>query len=105
MPAGRLADRTAIITGSGQNIGRATARLFASEGAAAVINGASNRVNVDNVVKEIIEEGGRAIGVMADVSEPDQVARLVAEAQAAFGTVDIAVNNVGRRVRQSFERA
>lgn len=62
---------TAVITGSGQNIGRAIARLFASEGAAVVINGHCNRSNVDLVVEEIIKDGGRAFGVMADVSDPE----------------------------------
>ena len=72
MATGRLAGRTAIVTGSGQNIGRAIARLFAREGAAVVINGHSNRSNVDAVVQEIINDGGRAVGIMADVSDPNR---------------------------------
>ena len=103
MTAGRLAGRTAIVTGSGQNIGRAIALLFASEGAAVVVNGHSSVANVDAVVQEIVAAGGQAIGVMADVSDPDQVKQLVAKTEAAFGKVDIAVSNVGRRMRQSFE--
>jgi 3-oxoacyl-[acyl-carrier protein] reductase len=104
MTTGRLAGRTAIVTGSGQNIGRAIAHLFAREGAAVVINGHSNKANVDTVAQEIVAAGGKAIGVMADVSDPDQIERLVAEAETAFGHVDIAVSNVGRRLRQSFEQ-
>ncbi len=103
MTTGRLAGRTAVVTGSGQNIGRAIARLFAREGAAIVINGHSNRSNVDAVVQEIMNDGGRAVGIMADVSDPKQVERLVADAERAFGPIDIAVNNVGRRLRQTFE--
>ncbi len=99
----RLAGRTAIVTGSGQNIGRAIARLFAQQGASVVVNGHSNQANVDAVVHEIASDGGRAIGVMADVSDPEQVERLVKETEVAFGPVDIAVSNVGRRMRQSFE--
>ncbi len=68
-----------------------------------VVNGHSNKANVDTVVQEIVAAGGKAIGVMADVSDPDQIERLVAEAETAFGHVDIAVSNVGRRMRQSFE--
>lgn len=103
MTDGRLAGRTALVTGSGQNIGRAIALLFASEGASVIVNGHSSKANVDAVVGEIIAAGGRAAGIMADVSDPDQVKRLVDEAEAAFGTVDIAVSNVGRRLRQNFE--
>ena len=99
MPPERLAGRTAIVTGSGQNIGRAIARLFAQQGASVVVNGHSNQANVDAVVHEIASDGGRAIGVMADVSDPDQVERLVKETEIAFGPVDIAVSNVGRRMR------
>lgn len=103
MKTGRLAGHTAVVTGSGQNIGRAIARLFAREGAAVVINGHTNRANVDAVVEEITNEGGRAVGIMADVSHPEEVAHLVAAAEQAFGPIDIAVSNVGRRLRQSFE--
>jgi 3-oxoacyl-[acyl-carrier protein] reductase len=103
MASRRLAGRTAIITGSGRNIGRAIAQLFALEGAAVVVNGHANRGNVDAVVDEITAAGGRAIGIMADVSDPKEVERLVAETERALGPVDIAVSNVGRRSRQSFE--
>jgi 3-oxoacyl-[acyl-carrier protein] reductase len=103
MTIGHLAGRTAIVTGSGRNIGRAIARLFAREGAAVVVNGHARRTDVDAVVQEITAAGGRAIGIMADVSDPDEVARLVAETESSLGPVDIAVNNVARRLRQSFE--
>ena len=99
----RLAGRIAIVTGSGQNIGRAIARLFAAEGAAVVVNGHSDRGKVDAVVAEITGAGGRAIGLLADVSDPERVRALVAETEAKLGPVDIAVSNVGRRMRQSFE--
>jgi NAD(P)-dependent dehydrogenase (short-subunit alcohol dehydrogenase family) len=101
--SGRLTGRTAIVTGSGQNIGRAIARLFSAEGAAVVVNGHRDRAKVDTVVEEITASGGKAIGVMADVSDPAEVARLVAETVDRLGGVDIAVSNVGRRLRQSFE--
>lgn len=103
MTDGRLTGRTAIVTGSGQNIGRAIALLFASEGAAIIVNGHSNKSNVAAVVDEITAAGGKAIGVMADISDPAQVSRLVDKAEATFGHVDIAVSNVGRRLRQNFE--
>jgi len=100
---GRLAGRTVIVTGSGRNIGRAIALLFAAEGAAVAVNGHSDQAKVDAVVAEITAAGGRAIGVMADVSDPAQVRALVEETVRRLGPVDIAVSNVGRRLRQSFE--
>ena len=98
-----LDGRVAIVTGSGQNIGAAIARRLAEAGAAVVVNGHSSRENVERTVSEIRDAGGRAVGIMADVSEPNDVKRLVAEANAAFGPVDIAISNVGRRLLKPFE--
>jgi len=98
-----LDGRVAIVTGSGQNIGAAIARRLAEAGAAVVVNGHTSRENVERTVSEIREAGGRAVGIMADVSDPKDVGRLVAEANAAFGPVDIAVSNVGRRLLKPFE--
>jgi len=102
-PARQLAGRTAVVTGSGQNIGRAIALALAAQGANVVVNGHAHRELVDSVVEEAQALGAGAIGVMADVSEPEEVDSLVAAAQDAFGAVDIAVSNVGVRMRQSFE--
>ena len=98
-----LQGRTAVVTGSGRNIGRSIALAFAAEGARVVVNGHTDRGRVDAVVAEIEAAGGSAIGVMADVSSPDEVQRLVSECEAAFGPVDITVSNVGQRRRQAFE--
>jgi NAD(P)-dependent dehydrogenase (short-subunit alcohol dehydrogenase family) len=103
MSSDALTGRTALVTGSGRNIGRAIAIAFARHGANVVVNGHRDRDAVDAVVDEITGEGGRAIGVIADVSNADEVGRMVAEATDAFGGVDIAVSNVGRRARLSFE--
>jgi 3-oxoacyl-[acyl-carrier protein] reductase len=99
----RLEGKTAIVTGSGQNIGRAIAELFAREGAKVIINGFSNRENVDTVVDSIKQAGGEAMGIMADVSDVDQLKSMINEAEAAFGPIDILVNNVGRRLKIPFE--
>ena len=98
-----LEGRTAVVTGSGRNIGRAIALALAAEGANLVINGHRDATAVEEVVTEIVAAGGAAVGVMADVASPADVERLVAEAVRAFGTVDIAVSNVGVRRQQSFE--
>jgi NAD(P)-dependent dehydrogenase (short-subunit alcohol dehydrogenase family) len=99
----RLKGRVAIVTGSGQNIGRAIALLFAEEGCAVAVNGHRDRGKVEAVVGEIEAAGGRAVGVMADVADPQQVKRLAEETGARLGPVDIAVSNVGVRLRQAFE--
>ena len=98
-----LKGRTAIVTGSGQNIGEAIAKLFAKAGANVVVNGRSSREKVDTVVADIEAAGGRAIGVMADVGDPDAVETMVNHAAETFGTVDIAVSNVSIRKKQPVE--
>ncbi len=97
-----FAGRTAIVTGSGRNIGRAIALALAEGGANVVVNGHRDKEAVDRVVREIGEAGGRALGVMADVSAHDQVAELVRQTVAAFGSVDIAISNVAIRPKQAF---
>lgn len=94
--------RTAIVTGSGRNIGRAIALALAAGGANVVVNGHRDKQAVDGVVREIEAAGGRALAVMADVSSHDEVAGLVARAAERFGSVDIAISNVGMRRKQPF---
>ena len=94
--------RTAIVTGSGRNIGRAIALALAEGGAKVVVNGHSDREAVDAVVAEIRRAGGKALGVMADVSVHDEVAELVRKTVDAFGSADIAISNVGIRRKQAF---
>ncbi len=100
---GRLAGKNAIVTGSGQNIGEACARLFAAEDANVIINGARSKEKVERVVDAIRQAGGTAHGIMADVSDPADWKAMVQETEAVFGPVDILVNNVGVRHRMAFE--
>ena len=102
MPTLPLAGRTAVVTGSGRNIGRAIALALGAQGASVVVNGHADRAAVDGVVAELQALGAPALGVMADVSDDAQVARLVAETTERFGGVDIAVSNVGIRRKQPF---
>jgi NAD(P)-dependent dehydrogenase (short-subunit alcohol dehydrogenase family) len=97
-----FAGRAAIVTGSGRNIGRAIALALAEGGANVVVNGHRDREAVDRVVREIEAAGGRALGIMADVSSHDEVAELVRKTVAAFGAVDIAISNVAIRPKQAF---
>lgn len=101
-PAKPLAGRTAIITGSGQNIGRAIALHFARAGANVVVNGHRNREALDSVVKEVEAFGVKALACLADVGNPQAVADMVKQAEDKFGGIDIAVSNVSLRLHQTF---
>lgn len=88
-----LSGRVAIITGGGQGIGRAIGLKMAGVGAAVVVNDLGETAGT--VAREIIDMGGQSLAVVADISLPEDAARLVKEATAAFGKVDILVNNAG----------
>ncbi len=94
--------RTAIVTGSGRNIGRAIALSLARQGAQVVVNGHSDRAAVDAVVQEIQEAGGQALGIMADVSDDKQVQQLVQRAVETYGSADMIISNVAIRRKQHF---
>jgi NAD(P)-dependent dehydrogenase (short-subunit alcohol dehydrogenase family) len=91
---GRLQGKSAIITGAAHGIGRATALRFASEGARVTLNDL-DQAALDEVVEAVAAAGGVALSVAGDVSDTADVQRLVAEAVAAFGRVDILVANAG----------
>ena len=93
----KLEGKVALVTGSGRNIGRAIALAFADEGASVAVNGLQNRANVEEVAKLIEDRGGRAYPVLADVSDPDQVDRMMDEVSAALGPVDVLVSNAAVR--------
>jgi 3-oxoacyl-[acyl-carrier protein] reductase len=94
--------RTAIITGSGQNIGRAIALAFARGGANVVINGHRNQEAIDKVAGEAEALGVRAMAVLADVADPAAVQDMVNKAADRFGGIDIAVSNVSLRLHTKF---
>lgn len=89
-----LEGRVAVVTGASSGIGRATAERLAAEGAR-VILGARRADRLEAVVEGILCTGGVARAVPTDVTQPEQVERLIAEALNAFGRVDILVNNAG----------
>ncbi len=90
----RLDGKVAIVTGSGQGIGEAIARLFAQEGAVVVVN-ARTPEKVDGVVDAIVAAGGNADGVSADVGTLEGVNTLVDAAAGRFQRIDILVHNAG----------
>ena len=91
----KLENKIALITGASRGIGKATARLFAQEGASVVVNYVKDKEAAQQVVQKIVEDGGKAIALQADVSEEQQVQQMVQKAVEAFGRIDILVNNAG----------
>lgn len=90
----RLKDKAAIVTGGATGIGEAISHKFAFEGAQIVVCGLPDDPVVD-VVKEINERGGRAVGFTGDVSEESNAERCVQTAIDEFGKLDVLVNNAG----------
>jgi 3-oxoacyl-[acyl-carrier protein] reductase len=92
---GKLTGKAAVVTGASKGIGAAIARALAREGAAVVVNYASDREGADKVVADIAGAGGKALSVRGNVATSPDADRIVAKAKSAFGRVDILVNNAG----------
>jgi NAD(P)-dependent dehydrogenase (short-subunit alcohol dehydrogenase family) len=90
----RLTNKVALITGGTSGIGRATATLFAEEGAKVVITG-RNRERGKEVVAELEELGSKGLFIPADVRLANDCERAVEDAVAAFGRLDVLFNNAG----------
>lgn len=95
----RLAEKVAVITGAGSGMGKATAVLFASEGARVVVADVDAVTGVETV-RTITGAGGKATFIKADVSQDADVAALIVETVRAYGRLDILFNNAG--VPQAF---
>jgi 3-oxoacyl-[acyl-carrier protein] reductase len=93
--SGKLDGRVALITGGSRGIGKATAELFALEGAKVCINYSRAEKEAAELVKEIEAAGGVALALKGDVSNEKDVGGMVEKAVARFGKVDILVNNAG----------
>jgi 3-oxoacyl-[acyl-carrier protein] reductase len=97
----RLLDKVAVVTGAQQGIGMAIALAYAKQGAAVVINYLDDKAAADKGVGQIIKNGGKAIAVAGSVTEPTDVERMMAAADA-FGGISILVNNAGIFPRVEF---
>ncbi|TRZ60076.1 SDR family oxidoreductase [Pseudomonas alloputida] len=87
--------KAAIVTGASRGIGASIAERLAREGLSVVINYADSSTEAEALVAKIEQSGGRAIAAQADVSDSAAVARMFDAAEAAFGGVDVLVNNAG----------
>jgi 3-oxoacyl-[acyl-carrier protein] reductase len=97
-----LEGKVALVTGSGRNIGRATALALARDGADIVVNARSNQQEAEAVAGEIGELGRKAVPLLADVGDRAQLEELLDRALAEFGHIDIVVNNAASRPHKPF---
>ena len=97
----RLQGKVAIVTGSTSGIGEATARMFAEEGAKVVIAGRRQEKG-EKIAAEILKAGGEAIFIQTDMTNEDDIKKLIDSSIEAFGKIDILINNAGRIIEKPF---
>ena len=91
----KLTGKVAVVTGASKGIGASIAEHLAAEGASVVVNYANSKAGAEAIVRRIKEKGGKALAVQADVSKHEEIKRLFAETKAAYGKLDVLVNNAG----------
>ncbi|MCE5317534.1 MAG: glucose 1-dehydrogenase [Parachlamydia sp.] len=91
----KLSGKVAIVTGASKGIGAAIAKHLAHEGAAVTVNYSSSKAEAEKVVQEIVQQGGKAIAVQANMANQADIKRLFDETKKSFGRLDILVNNAG----------
>jgi 3-oxoacyl-[acyl-carrier protein] reductase len=88
-------NNVAIVTGASRGIGAAIAERLSADGFTVLVNFAGNASAAETLVRKIEAAGGHAITAQADISDPAAVARMFDAAEAAYGGVDVLVNNAG----------
>ncbi len=96
---GRLIGKIALITGAGNGLGKATAQLFAAEGAIVYVSDVDG-ASAEAVVAEIATRGGQAVAVTADVSRGQDVLAMFRTVSTQHGRLDVIVNNAGLNCAQ-----
>ena len=99
---GKLDGKVALVTGSGRNIGRATVLKLADEGAHVIVNSRTNQAEADAVANEARSRGVKAMSILADVGNKDQIDQMMAKALGEFGRIDILINNAAIRPHKPF---
>lgn len=88
-------NKVALVTGASRGIGAAIAKRLAADGFRIVVNYAGNKAKAEEVVSAIVDAGGEAISVQADVADAEQVKALLKTALDTYGQLDCVVNNAG----------
>ncbi|MGH8831420.1 MAG: SDR family NAD(P)-dependent oxidoreductase [Polaromonas sp.] len=96
-----LKDKVVLITGASSGIGAAVAQAFGAAGARVAVHYRGREAEAREVVRQVQEAGGEAIAVQADVTKSEEVDRMVAQAYAHFGRIDVLINNAGGFVRRA----
>src|ERR1700733_12927908 len=91
----RLTGKVAVVTGASKGIGAGIAEELAKDGASVIVHYASSASGAEAVVAKIMNAGGKAKAVHADVSKPAEAKQLIDAAVTEFGRLDILVNNAG----------
>jgi NAD(P)-dependent dehydrogenase (short-subunit alcohol dehydrogenase family) len=91
---GKLEGKTAVVTGAASGMGAAIAGLFAEEGANVIVADL-DQAGIDAVVASIKAKGGKATGIVVNVSKEEDVAKMIGSATSTYGSLDVLVNNAG----------
>jgi 3-oxoacyl-[acyl-carrier protein] reductase len=92
---GKLQGKTALVTGASRSIGAAIAKRLAADGASVAITYSSSPAKADEVVREIVAAGGKAVAIKADAADEKAVRSAITQTVSTFGGLDILVNNAG----------